>query len=150
MKSCTENSVSTVASSNHQTIGGVEQREADLVYRLRSDCNLSENGLCQTAGCMKWENGKLVRPVVFVGCREKQAADLIEHQLSVIGELREALEVSADALATASLRFRLLENSGIKGTENGAVKTLTGAIEASQACQSARKALSHPIIGDKS
>lgn len=119
MKPCSENSESTVASSNPQTIGGVAWRVRDA-----ADGWIIYDNEKQAA----WDadqRGALIEALV--------PASTIEHQLSVNRELREALSASRPYVNGERRRLRSVRDHG--------TEILVLRID---------KALSHPIIGDKS
>lgn len=72
--------------------------------------------------------------------RLSEAASTIEHQLSVIGELQRALKECADTLDDVS-------RPGVLNEERASLANWSLVVAAAKG---ARKALSHPIIGDKS
>lgn len=120
---------STVASSTPQTIGGVER----LVERLRNP--------------IPFYQGAATSPpepsVPAIRAMLDEAASTIEHQLSVIGELRAALENSKAKLEEA---HDLLNHASRKPSSD----LRSSALRMHNASRAIDKALSsHPIIGDK-
>lgn len=108
---------------------------------------MSKSAIHQTGGV-----GKLLADLRQLGpddseIREKAvaAASTIEHQLSVIGELREAL-----GLALKILEPNEPGDSRAVSNEFVAMAAVHAGVSNPECGEIIRKALSHPIIGDKS